>query len=159
MSTCDDEDVDDDLAQLVRFLLALRDAHFRLDRFRYQLSLDAPETTPVPSHGRVTLGGEDGRPWRDPALPDTDEPSGSVIVTFGVSARRPDGKSVIWGVAASWRDETFHIDATVELEDPDDEGTEDLYWSRKVAENADDVVRLIGEAVSEVIACRDFVFD
>jgi hypothetical protein len=151
--------VDDDLGQLVRFLRAVRDARFRLDRFRYQLSLDAPETAPVPSNGRVTLGGQDGQPWLDPALPNTAEPTGSVIVTFGVSARRSDGKSVIWGVAASWKDEIFHVDATVELEDPDDEGTEDLYWSRKVAENVDDVVRLIGLAVSEVIALRDFVFD
>lgn len=127
-----------------------------MGRFRYQLFLDAPETSPRLSAPHVW--GDDGLPWRHPSVPDPIEATGTAGFGIGVSARRADGKHVIWGVSVGWLGETFHVDATVELEDPEVDGTEELHWHREAAADLDDLLRLLGEAISEVIGKRELVF-
>lgn len=135
----------------------LRDARNRMDRFRYQLFLDAPETSP--SFNGLQVWGTDGLDWRDPSVPDSLDPEGTCGIGLGVSARRADGKSVIWAVSIGWLDEALHVESSVELEDPEAEGSEELHWHREPAADLDEVVRLVGAAISEIVEKRHYVFD
>ncbi len=133
--------VEPDIVALMR---GFRDAYHKMDKFRYQLLLDRPETDPSRFLG---AGGSDHlRPGMNDA-----------VLVLAVSATRPDGRSIEWSLDFGVINEMLRVNADVGIDDPAELGVEFL-WSNTIdADNTEDFIAAINELVDLLVDRRHFL--
>ena len=70
------------------------------------------------------------------------------------SAVRPDGRAVTWSVSLH-AGLSLRVEGEIEIDAPDDEGTDSLFHRVGIASDAEEAAQLIAEFAAEVVSQVD----